>query len=271
MASSGERRMLFDTSGRRKRVIQVVYALLALLMGGSLFLVIGPFNLGELVGSSTSSGSASEVFEEQVERVEGRLAKDPDNEQMLLTLMRAEINSGNAKVEPVAEGETATIPPEARTDFAAASETWKRYLKAVGDDPNPSAALLVAGTFFRVAESGASSLSEIRGNVKLAAEAQRIAAEAQPNVGTLRSTLAIYEFFNGNFAEGDRLTKQVTAEASSKQEAKAIEAQLDEYRKSAKQYLQGVQETLKQERQAGKENLQNPFSGLGGASAPPGG
>ncbi len=270
MASSGERRMLFDTSGRRKRVIQVVYAILALLMGASLFLVIGPFNLGELVGSSTSGGSASEVFEEQVERVEGRLAKDPDNAQMLLTLMRAEINSGNAKIEPVVEGETATIPPEARTDFAAAAETWKRYLKAVGDDPSPSAAQLVAGTFFSVAESGASSLNEIRGNIKLAAEAQRIAAEAQPSVGT-RSTLAIYEFFNGNFAEGDKLTKQVAAEASSKQEAKGVEEQLGEYRKNAKRYLRSVQEAVKQERQAGKESLQNPFNGLGGASAPPGG
>ena len=266
MASSGERRMLFDTSGRRKRVIQVVYAILALLMAGSLFLVIGPFNLGELVGSSTGAGSASEVFEEQVERVEGRLAKDPANEQMLLTLMRAEINSGNAKIEPVAEGEIPTIPPEARTDFAAAAETWKRYLKAVGDDPNPSAALLVAGTFFRVAENGGGSLDEVKRNVKLAAEAQRIAAEAQPSVGT-RSTLAIYEFFNGNFAEGDRLAKQVAAEGPSKQ-AQTIEEQLDEYRKTAKRYQRYLQAAAKRERKAGKESLQNPFS-LGGPVAPP--
>lgn len=269
MAQKGERRMLFDTRGKRRRVIQVVYALLALLMGGSLFLVIGPFNLGELVGTSTGGGSASEVFEDQVERVEGRLAKSPDDEQLLLTLMRAEINTGNSKIEPVAEGETAPIPPEARTDFAAAAETWKRYLKAVGDDPNPSAALLVAGTFFRVAETGANSLSEIRGNVKLAAEAQQIAAEAQPSVGT-RSTLAIYEYFDGNFAEGEKLTKEVAAEAGSKSEAEAIEKQLDEYRKRAKQFQQSLQAAAKQERQAGKESLQNPLS-LGGGAAPPGG
>ncbi|HEX7293467.1 MAG TPA: hypothetical protein VF259_02880, partial [Solirubrobacterales bacterium] len=64
MAKDGERRMLFDTRGRRRHVIRVVYAVLALLMGASLFLVVGPFNLGELGGSGASS-SANEVLEER--------------------------------------------------------------------------------------------------------------------------------------------------------------------------------------------------------------
>ena len=43
MASDGgERRMLFDIRGRRKNVVKVVYAILAVLMGLSLFLVAGP-------------------------------------------------------------------------------------------------------------------------------------------------------------------------------------------------------------------------------------
>ena len=37
MAKSGEHRMLFDLRGRRKRMIQVVYAGLALFMALSLF------------------------------------------------------------------------------------------------------------------------------------------------------------------------------------------------------------------------------------------
>ncbi len=77
--ADGERRMLFDTRGKRKHVIRVVYAILALLMGASLFLVVGPFNLAELTGGS-DGGSANEVFEEQAERIEGRLAKDPQDE-----------------------------------------------------------------------------------------------------------------------------------------------------------------------------------------------
>ena len=53
-AKDGERRMLFDIRGRRKHVLRVVYAILALLMGGSLFLVVGPFNLAELIGGVQS-------------------------------------------------------------------------------------------------------------------------------------------------------------------------------------------------------------------------
>ena len=43
--------MLFDIRGRRKHVVRVVYAILALLMGASLFLVVGPFSIGNLVGN----------------------------------------------------------------------------------------------------------------------------------------------------------------------------------------------------------------------------
>jgi len=40
--ADGERRMLFDIRGRRKNVVKVVYAILAVMMGASLFLVVGP-------------------------------------------------------------------------------------------------------------------------------------------------------------------------------------------------------------------------------------
>jgi hypothetical protein len=258
-----ERRMLFDTSGRRKRVIQVVYAILALLMGTSLFLVIGPVNVGELIGNSSSSSSAAEVFDEQVQRIEKRLAKDPQNEQLLLTLTRAQINAGNAKAEPVAEGEVPVIPPEAVPNFQAAAESWQRYLKQAGNEPNPAAAQLVASTFFRLAETGSASLSEVEENIARAAEAQQLVADKQPSVGSL-SNLAIYQFFNGEFAAGDKTVKQTAAKATTKAEAKGIEAQLAEYRKRAKQFEQSVAAAAKQERGAGKEALQNPFGGLGG-------
>jgi hypothetical protein len=261
---SGERRLLFDTRGKRKHVIRVVYAILALLMGASLFLVIGPVNIGELVGNSTSSGSAAEVFDEQTERLEKRLAKSPEDEQLLLTLTRARINAGNARVEPVAEGEVATISPEAHREFEAAAESWNRYLKQVGDEASPTGAQLVASTFFNLAESGSTSLVEIKSNVATAAKAQRIAAQQQPSLGSL-STLAIYSFFNGEFAAGDKAEKGAAAKAGSKEEAKAVEAQLAEYRKRAKQFQTSVKQAEKQEQKASKESFQNPLGGLGGA------
>lgn len=266
MAQSGERRLLFDTRGRRKHVIRVVYAILALLMGTSLFLVIGPVNIGELIGNSTGGGSAAKVFEEQAERIETRLAQDPSDEQLLLTLTRARINAGNAKTEVVAEGKIPTISPEAHREFEAASESWSRYLKQVGDEASPTGAQLVATTFFRLAESGGTSLQEIKGNIALAARAQRIAAEQQPSVGSLTS-LAIFEYFNGDFVAGDEAQKEAVAKAPAKGEVKSIEKQLTAYRQRAKQYRKGIAKAAKVEQKLSKESLQSSLGGLGGAPA----
>lgn len=262
MASNGERRMVFDTRGKRKHVIRVVYAILALLMGASLFLVVGPVNIGALLGNSSTAGSTTKVFHEQAERIEQRLVKDPTDEQLLLALTRAHINAGNAQIETVSETEVPTISVEAKEDFEAGSEAWNRYVKQA-EDPSPTVAQLVAGTYFRLAEAGSTTLGEVKENVVTAAKAQGIAAEQQPSLGSL-STLAIYQYFAGDFAAGDKSTKQAEALASSKTEAKSIEKQLGEYRERAAKFQKGAKQAAKQEQQAGKESLQNPFGGLGG-------
>jgi hypothetical protein len=264
MASSGERRMLFDTRGRRKHVIRVVYAILAILMGASLFLVVGPVNIGALIGNSTSGSSAAKVLEEQAERIETRLAKNPDDEQLLLSLTRARINAGNAQIEPTSETEVPTITAEATEDFAAATEAWRRYLKQAGNEPSATGAQLVASTYFRLAE-GSTSVGEAEENVTEAAKAQRIAAEQSSNLGTL-STLAIYEYFAGDFAAGDRATEQAAAEVT-KGEAKNVEKQLAEYRKRGKAFAKQKKEAAKLEAESGKEALKNPFGGFGGGGS----
>jgi hypothetical protein len=262
MASSGERRLVFDTRGKRKHVIRVVYAILALLMGASLFLVVGPVNIGALLGNSSSGSTAATVLDEQAERIERRLAKTPDDAQLLLALTRARINAGNSQIEPVAETEVPVITPEAREEFQAASDSWSRYLKQAGGEPSATGAQLVAGTFFQLAESGSTSFAEVQTNVEKAAEAQRIAAGQQPSLGSL-STLALYEYFSGEFAAGDQAMKQAAAKAPSKAEAKNVEKQLGEYRKRAQQFQKSASQAAKQEQKAGKEALQNPFGGIG--------
>lgn len=262
--ADGEHRMLFDTRGKRKHVIRVVYAVLALLMGASLFLVVGPFNLAELTGGSSGS-SANEVFEEQAERIEGQLAKNPQDEALLLTLTRAHINAGTAQIEVSAEGQAPTLSSDGRKDFEAALESWNRYLKQAGDDPSPTGAQLVALAFFRLAEASL-SVPEAAESIATATKAQRIAAEERPNINSL-STLGIYEYFNGEYAAGDKTTKEAAGKATSKAEAKAVEKQLAEYRKNSQAFAKQKKEAEKFQGEASKEALQSPF-GLG---APPGG
>ncbi|HEU4945047.1 MAG TPA: hypothetical protein VFT10_07780, partial [Solirubrobacterales bacterium] len=106
--------MLFDIRGRRRHVVRVVYAVLALLMGASLFLVVGPFNLGELGGSGGST-SASDALEDRAERIEGRLKASPEDEGLLLILSRTRIGAGNALIETDPQTGAPIVTPEART------------------------------------------------------------------------------------------------------------------------------------------------------------
>lgn len=259
MADDGERRMLFDTRGRRKNVIRVVYAVLALLMGTSLFFVVGPVNIGELIGNSAST-EASEIFDEQAERIERQIEAEPGKEeQLLVALTRARINGGNARIEVAPGEEVQEVPPDARDEYEKALEAWERYLEKFGEEPNSAAAQLVAGTFFRLAES-ATSLPAAEENVAVATEAQQIAVAQRPSVGSL-STLAYYQYFNGEFAAGDRTKQRAIDEVPSKAEKKAVEAQLKELRKNAKGFAQRKKQVEKSEEQA------NP--GEGGAGGNP--
>lgn len=265
-ARGGERRLVFDVRGRRKHVVRVVYAVLALLMMSSLFFVVGPFNLGSLIGRG-GTVSAAKVLDEQAERIERRLVKDPTSEALLLSLARTRISAGNARIERDPTTGTQSTPPEARAEYARGMRSWNRYLARAGSKASPTAALLVAGTYFSLAQSAPTG-AQIESNVKKAAATQRIVAEKLPNVGSL-STLAIYEYFSGDFAAGDSAAKQAERRAPTKMEAKSIEKQMVEYRKKGKEYEKQKAQVAKAERTRGKEALKNPLGGLGGGSFAP--
>lgn len=260
MAKDGERRMLFDTRGRRRHVIRVVYAVLALLMGASLFLVVGPFNLGELAGNGSSS-SASEVLEERAERLEDRLKASPEDEDLWLALTRSRISAGNALVETNPQTGRPEVTPEARTQLEAGITAWRRYLERT-KEPNPVAASLIAGTYFSLAENSL-TFPEIEEQIEGAAETQAIAAAARPSVGSL-SSLAIYEYFNGDFAAGDKAGREAQNQVRSKAEKKAILRQLAPYRKNAQRFDKEGKEFEKTQQGQGKEAFESALGGLGG-------
>lgn len=256
--------MLFDIRGRRKHVVRVVYAILALLMGASLFLVVGPFNIANLIGGNTSGTSAAKVLQEQAEHTEAKLRREPGNEALQLSLVRARLGAGNALKEVSSETGQSFFPPEGKQEIKRGAEAWNAYLKQT-KEPEPSVAALVSTSYFKLANSPGNSLDEVVEYLNGAARAQRIAAEAQPTINSL-TILAAYEYFAGNFAAGDKAVKEAEAKTSSKAEAKEISKQMAEYRKSAKSFAAQKKSILEQEKSAGKERLENPLGGLGGSS-----
>ncbi len=257
MAKRDERTMLFDIRGRRRHVVKVVYAVLALLMGASLFLVVGPFNLGEALNTGGAK-SATEALEDQAERIEGRLRKEPGNENLLLSLSRSRINAGNTLTETDPETGLPETTPEAKIHFEKAVESWERYVEKAGE-PNPGAASLVAGTYFQLAET-AETVVETEDYVSGAAQAQEMAAKARPSVGAL-STLAIYAYYDGNFALGDKASARVE-KLLPRDQAKSAKQQLATFRKRGKAYNKEVRRILASGRGQGKEQFENTLGGL---------
>jgi hypothetical protein len=256
--------MLFDIRGRRKHVVRVVYAILALLMGASLFLVVGPFNIGNLIGNGSSSSSAAKVLQEQAEKTEEKLLLEPENEDLKVALARQRINAGNTLTEVNSETGATILTPEGRQELQRGLALWNTYQKQ-SKEPPASLALLASRGYFSLAESS-TSMEEVVENIDGAATAQRLAAELQPTVNSL-TTLAIYEYYAGNFAAGDKAAKEAEAKVQSKAEVKEISKTMAQYRKNGKAFQEQRKALAKEEKKQGKERLENPLGGLSGSAS----
>jgi hypothetical protein len=273
MASGGkEHRMVFDIRGRRKVAVKVVYAILAVLMGASLFLVVGPLNIGEIFNNNgSSSGEAAKPYEEQAERIEAKLKKDPEDQQLLRSLARAQVTAGNSllSVEPSEEDLL-----NALQQYRQASSTWSEYLKAT-DEPSAGIAQLMAPALLSLAERSR-TLPEAQRNIEAATEAQRIVAKQRPTLNAL-STLALYTTFTGDYAAAEEAKAEAMKLTSAKFERESLEKQLKAAKERAEAFQQERKKVAAAEKAAAKANkgnpeqLENPSSALNGAFGAGGG
>jgi hypothetical protein len=255
----GERRMVFDTGGRRRGVVKVVYAILAVLMGFSLLLVVGPAPLQELFGIKDEVSNAAQQFEEQTQRVEVKLKKDPQDPDLLLSLTRARINAGNALVESNPETGEIAYTPEATQQLQAASEAWSKYLKAT-DEPSPAGAQVAAQALFGLAQSARTG-PEAELNVRAAANAQQIVAKARPSLGSL-STLAIYRLYSFDYKGAAKAQKEAAPYASTKFERENLGNELEQIGKRAHEFqkqLTEAEKEAKKAREKGESSTANPL------------
>jgi hypothetical protein len=253
---SGERRMVFDTGGRRRNVVKVVYAILAVLMGLSLLLVVGPAPLQSIFGVDNSVSSAADQFEEQAERVEAKLKRDPEDQDLLLTLTRAQINAGNALVESDPETGEIAYTTESREQLLKASETWSKYLKA-------------ADALFSLAQISRSG-GEAEANVRAAAQAQAIVAKQRPSLGSL-STLAIYRLYSFDYDGAKAAEKEASKYTNTKAERENLGNELEQIDKRARSFekqLAKIEKEAKKARAEGKPGVANPLGESNPLAAP---
>jgi hypothetical protein len=124
--------MLFDLKGRRKRVVQVTYIGLALLMGGGLVLTgVGSSASGglldALVGNGSSSSSdAKKPLQQRVDTAEARLARNPKDQAALIDLVRAHF--ALAGLEQSDNGQTVSLSDTGKQEMVKAEQAWGRYI-----------------------------------------------------------------------------------------------------------------------------------------------
>jgi hypothetical protein len=262
---SKEHRMVFDIRGRRGHVVKVVYAILALLMVASLFLVTGAINVNSILGTNSNGESAASSLQKEAERIEKKVAAEPENTDLLANLTRARITTANAMINS-AEGEASTqLLEEIKTQLSKSTENWLEYTGAT-NEPSVGLALQAAPAIFQLAELSSTS-EEALENVKIATEAQELVTETRPSIGSL-SQLSYYLLFTQQYKAANKAKEETVALMNTKFERETFENKFEEVEKNAKTFGQGLEsEKATKSKSAGKESLENPLSGgIGGTT-----
>jgi hypothetical protein len=261
-----EHKMLFDLrGGHRQKLVKVVYAVLAILMGASLFLTVGPFSISEIFNSGGGSSDLAKPYEEEAERIEARLAKDPGNPKLLLSLTRSELQAGNVEATKEPNGEVILTTDSVRS-YQQADQSWSEYLKTT-DKPDPALAALVAPMQIQLAETS-TNYAQADQRISAATETQEIVAKERPTVNAL-VTLSFYTYFTGDTAAADKVRAEAKKLAKTDSQRKEIDKVLDQYKENAASYVAAKTKAEKEQKAAGgkaPENLENPLTpgGLGG-------
>lgn len=132
--------MLFDLQGKRRRVVQGTYLMLALLMGGGLALVgVGSDIQGGLLdafgGGGSNNNSGNSLVQKRVDANEKKLAIRPKDAALRKSLARDyyQLATGQASAD-------GTFPSGAQDELRKSAGNWQAYLALNPPKPDPSLA-----------------------------------------------------------------------------------------------------------------------------------
>jgi hypothetical protein len=137
--------MLFDLQGKRRRLVQATYLILAILMGGGL--VLFGVGSGDISGGlfdaitgkdSNSTSSANSAVSKRIQRDEKALKLNPNSQAALTDLVRSHYQLATDD----ADANTGAFGPVGKKELAKASIAWKRYV-ATAKKPDDSLAGLM--------------------------------------------------------------------------------------------------------------------------------
>jgi hypothetical protein len=216
--------MLFDLrGGGRRRTVQMVYILLAVLMGGGLVLFgIGGSVSGGLIDAITNnkggSGSGLGTYRNRVTQAQRQTTAHPQDPAAWASLARARFQLASAS--DYYDANAGQWNPQGKQILAQASNAWQRSLKIAGP---------------KKADDGVASLmvnAYSQGGLNRPADAvtaQEVITQARPKAATF-ARLAILAWDAGQSRKGD-LAEQKALSLADPTERAPLKQQLD----SAKQ------------------------------------
>jgi hypothetical protein len=143
--------MLFDLRGRgRRRTVQVIYGMLALLMGaGLVFFGIGGATSGGLLdaikGNNGSSSSSNSLFQKRMQGLEQQVRVNPGNTAAWahLTNLRFQVATSGENYDQT----NGVYTDKGKSVLRQADQSWQRYLALNPKNPDPTTANLMVQAY----------------------------------------------------------------------------------------------------------------------------
>jgi hypothetical protein len=216
--------MLFDLRGAgRRRVVQVIYLALAILMGGGLVLFgIGGNTAGGLLDAvkGNGGGSTDNTFEKRVEKLQKQVRVNPNDAGAWVSLARA-------RYQETSTGEnydqsTSSFTAQGIQKLKSVETAWDRYLALDPKKPNADVANLMVQAF------GPSGLNK----PDKAVAAMEIVVDSRPPSYALYAQLAQLAYLANQTRKGDLSAKKAVSLAP-KDQRDSIKQQLDQIKAQA--------------------------------------
>lgn len=231
--------MLFDLKGKRKRLVQVVYVTLAVLFGGGLVLFgVGGNVSGGLVDAfrGGGDGGTTSAFSDIVKRAERRAARNPDDPEAQLALLRAQFNLASSTEG--SDAETGALTDRGQQAIVEVTQAWERYEKLKPKKVDAS------GAGFAALAYGA--LQEYDKSVKV----QEASVDARPSANGYFQ-LADFAYRADDREKGDEAAKEAVRRSPADQR-NTVRSLIKDLKKQGREIAKAVKEAEKAQKEAGK-------------------
>jgi hypothetical protein len=165
--------MLFDLKGKRRRVVQATYIMLAVLMGGGLILFgIGGGTSGGLLNAFNGGGGSSngnKALEQQIAAAQKKLAVDPQNEAAVTQIVRGNYQLAGLNVDTNSGVYTA----DGKKFLQKAANAWEQYMNT---NPAKPDATLANFMFQAYSQAGLNQPAKAQKAAEIVAAAQNSSA-----------------------------------------------------------------------------------------------